>query len=173
MLIYNINFQKLKKNFFKIIIPFIIIIIIVLFIFALSKFITKANNSTSQTIEPTEILDSAFSNFLQDIHNNIDSYLGNHYKIIGFVYRMPDFTEKQFVLARKMIINNNDTNNAVIVGLLCESPEIINFENNAWIECTGEIIKGDYKGSMPVLKINKIDRISKPENEYINSPTVF
>ena len=127
----------------------------------------KTNNENNVT----EILDIGYSNFLQDIHKNISTYINKAYTITGFVYRMPDFTEKQFVLARTMIINHNKTDNAVVVGLLCESDEIINYKNNDWIKCTGTIIEGNYKGQMPVLIVNKIEKVEKPENDLIDPPT--
>ena len=42
---------------------------------------------------------------------------------------------------------NTENNQSVVVGLLCENKEIINFENDEWIEIVGEITKGKYHNS--------------------------
>ena len=34
----------------------------------------------------------------------------------------------------------------------------------------GEITKGDYHGEMPILKIDKIQRIEKPQDEFVYPP---
>ena len=59
---------------------------------------------------------------------------------------------------------------SVIVGFLCESEESKNFEDNTWVEITGKIVKGDYHGDMPIVKITKINTINKPNDEYVYPP---
>ena len=58
-----------------------------------------------------------------------------------YVFRVNDFKQNQFVTARDMIVSDNDYR---IVGFLCESDEIKNFENNSWIEIKGTIKLKDY-----------------------------
>ena len=43
----------------------------------------------------------------------------------------------------------------------------IELAENEWIEITGSIIKGDYNGEIPVIKINTITKIPAPANMYI------
>ena len=173
MHIYNFSVNKIKKNFLKFSIILISIFIIMLFIVSFSKLSNRtAEIKNHENIaDITEILDIGYSNFLQDVHQNLNNYIDKHYSICGFVYRMPDFTESQFVLARNMIINNNKTDNALVVGMLCESHEIVKYKNNDWIKCTGKIKEGNYKGKMPVLEVYKIEKIEKPENDLIKPPT--
>ena len=49
----------------------------------------------------------------------------------------------------------------LIVGFLCDYKDANFFENETWVEITGEITKGSYHGDMPIIKINKIDKIEK------------
>ena len=45
-----------------------------------------------------------------------------------------------------------------------------NYADNCWIEIIGEITKGNYHGEIPVLKITQIDKIAKPEEEFVYPP---
>ena len=59
---------------------------------------------------------------------------------------------------------------SVIVGFLCECENSKDFEDNAWVEITGEIFKGNYHGDMPIVKITQINRTNKPNDEYVYPP---
>lgn len=58
----------------------------------------------------------------------------------------------------------------VVVGFLCTSPETCNFSENDWIEIEGTITKGEYHGDMPIIEITSINKIDKPEDEYVYPP---
>lgn len=104
-----------------------------------------------------------FISFLEDSNNNIEKYVGKQINISGFVYRIPEFKENQFIIARTMIINSNEKDNAVIVGILAECENAKNFDDNTLITCTGEIKKGNIKskGEIPILKITNINNLKK------------
>ena len=87
---------------------------------------------------------------------------------LGYVYRMYDFKDTQFVLARDMLASPD--NESLIVGFLCDSKKTKNFENNTWVEIIGEITKGYYHGDIPVIKIKKIKQIDKPNENVIVYP---
>ena len=44
---------------------------------------------------------------------------------------------------------------------------VISLEENEWIEVTGRIIKGNYNGEIPVIKVETITKIPAPANMYI------
>ena len=44
------------------------------------------------------------------------------------------------------------------------------FENDTWINVTGEIVKGNYHGDMPIIKITNIEHTEKPSEEYVYPP---
>ena len=171
---FILNF-KLKKNFGKKLIVFLICFFcILLLFFCISKFKDKlfsSSDSTSpETIETsfTEIKTDNYTTFLKDSHENIDKYIGKQITLIGFVYRLPDFKEDQFVIARTMLVNNNSQ--AVIVGILSESKIANDFKNNTWVKCSGIIKKGYYNGDIPVLDISNITKIDPPEELFVNEP---
>ena len=125
-------------------------------------------NDDIKTAEIQELNVNNYTNVLKSVHENIDQYVGQKIKFSGFVYRMIDFTQTQFVLGRNMIISSDFQ--TVIVGFLCEYEEAIKYEDNAWIEIEGKITKGDYHGEMPILQIEKIQKIEKPSEEYVYPP---
>lgn len=74
----------------------------------------------------------------------------------GYVYRVYDLKDNQFILARDMIISSDFK--SVIVGFLCEYDKAKDFDNSTWIEISGEITKGIYHGDMPIVKVTEIKK---------------
>ena len=97
---------------------------------------------------------SNYTNILKTVHENLDSYIGEKICCIGYVYRMYDFQDTEFVIARDMIISSD--NKSVVVGFLCNCKDAKNIEENSWVEITGEIAKGNYHGDIPIIKIKNI-----------------
>lgn len=169
MFIYNFKFNS--SLIFKIvlgIIVFIVICMCIIVIFKICTNVTKSNNSiNSKTIiEPTN---KDYASILQAVHNNIDSYIGQKIKFSGFIYRVYDLTQEQFVLGRNMIISSDFQ--TVIVGFLVHYKDAIKFRDNIWVEIEATISKGTYHGSdMPILEVNNIKEIEKPSDEYVYPP---
>ena len=138
------------------------------------KVFSGANNSTRSNScvpknETFQISSKNYTNILKTVHENIDSYVGKKICFTGYVYRVLDLQDNQFVLARDMIINSSQQ--TVVVGFLCEYDDVKNFEDNTWVTVTGEIYKGDYHGDMPIIKITDIKSVDKPSSdEYVYPP---
>ena len=115
-----------------------------------------------------ELTVSNYTNVLKTVHDNIDDYVGMRVSFSGYIHRMVDFKDNQFVLARDMVISSDLQ--TVIVGFLCECDDIKQYADKTCIQIEGEIIKGDYHGDMPILKITKIQKIDKPSDEYVYPP---
>ena len=169
MFIYNfkVDGNKLGKIFLA------ILLIIVLIITGIVCYRILGNNffKTNDTIKINEVQELSVNNYtnvLKTVHDNIDNYIGQKIKFSGYVYRMVDFSKHQFVLARDMIISSDFQ--TVVVGFLCEYEDAIKYEDNCWIEIEGEITKGDYHGEMPIIQIEKIQKIEKPSEEYVYPP---
>lgn len=131
------------------------------------------NSSSSNSCIPqngvSQISAKNYTNILKTVHENIDSYIGKKICFTGYVYRVLDLEENQFVLARDMIINSNSQ--TVVVGFLCEYDLAKDFENDTWVTITGEITKGDYHGDMPIIKVTQITVVDKPTTEeYVYPP---
>ena len=109
-----------------------------------------------------------YTNVLQQVHNDIDTYVGQKIKFTGYVYRIYDFTDEQFVIARDMIVSSDFQ--TVVVGFLCHSTVAKNFENGCWVEIEGTITKGDYYGEMPIIEVEEIKQVDAPDEEYVYPP---
>ena len=114
------------------------------------------------------ITSSNFTNILKQIHDDIDTYVGQSINFTGYVYKLKDFSDTEFVLARDMLINSDSQ--SVVVGFLCNYEDAKNLKEGTWINITGQIIKGYYHDEIPVIDINKIEETSKPEEEYVYPP---
>lgn len=138
------------------------------------KVFSGANNSNkSNTCIPksgiSEISAKNYTNILKTVHENINDYIGKKICFTGYVYRVLDLQENQFVLARDMIINSSSQ--TVVVGFLCEYDNAKDFTDNTWVKIIGEIYKGNYHGDMPIIKITNIQSVDKPsQEEYVYPP---
>ena len=164
------NLKINKKKFVFLFTSLILILAILLMFLAFNKIFFNIPQSAISESNILTITSDNYTGFLKDCHESIDKYIGETIQITGYVYRMPDFNENQFVIARTMLINSN--NKAVVVGLLSESNKIENFNNSTWVTCTGTIKKGNYNGDMPVLEVISIQASEIPEDEFVYSPNV-
>ena len=160
-----------EKLVFKII--FIILTIIVLIIFGIGIYKIFFNKKTDNgsCINPSKInviSSSNYTNVLKAVHDNIDNYVGTKVRLTGFVYRLYDFTDNQFVIAREMIISADYQ--GVVVGFLCYLNEANKYKDGCWVEIEGTITKGDYHGKIPVIEIYKIKETKTPSDEYVYPP---
>lgn len=171
MFICNLKINSKKLG--KIVIIVAIVLALLALGFSIFKIYKESKKETPIADAQTtlEITSENYTTFLKDCHENIDNYVGTNIKIVGYIYRMPDFNENQFVLSRTMLML--DTNTAVVVGILSQSSNANSFQDGDWVSCTGTIIKGDYKGEMPVLEIKSIEKCEVPEGEYVLPPSGF
>lgn len=172
MYIYNIKINGGKV--LKIIIVLLSLFMLMVFLFSIYKiFYTSGKFFVKDKIEQDEIKEinaDEYTNILQAVHDDLESYVGLKIKFSGYVYRVLDFEENQFVLGRDMIINS-ENNQSVVVGFLCESKEIKKFENDEWIEIVGEITKGKYHNSeIPIIRVTEINKIDMPEKIFVLPP---
>lgn len=163
---FKINGNRLVKVSMTI---FCIIILIITFIvcykFIFSDFF---NTNKQETATIYELNTKNYTNVLQKVHNDIDTYIGQKIKFTGYVYRLYDFTSEQFVLARDMVVTSDFQ--TVVVGFLCHSVIASNFEEYTWVEIEGTITKGDYYGDMPIIEIEQINQVDEPTDEYVYPP---
>lgn len=120
------------------------------------------------SVEIAYLTDENYTNVLKEVHENLDTYIGQKICYTGYVYRVPDLAENQFILARDMQIKN--TNQTVIVGFLCSLENAEDFDTYSWIKITGTIEKGYYFGDIPCVQISEIEKTTQPENCVIPPP---
>ena len=154
MKIINVKFN------FKIFVIFICVIIVLLssiFLLRLFKDNTISMNSENYT------------SILKEVHDNTTVYLNKNINTTGYVFRADDFLDNQFVVARDMIVSEDDYR---IVGFLCECDNIKDFEDNVWVQVNGIIKLKDYHGPMPIIEVTEIKRITTPNDTFVYPPTI-
>lgn len=166
------NFKVNSKNILKICFVIAIIISIIFFIISTIRIFKASNVFTTNDKLPKKdiytITASNYTNVLKSVHENLSNYIGQKIEFEGYVYKVPDINTNQFILARDMIINSNLQ--TLVVGFLCEYKESVNLKEKTWIKITGEIQKGNYNGEIPIIKIISLEKINKPNDEYVYPP---
>lgn len=169
------NFKINGGRALKIII--LVLSLFMLFVFGISIykiFFTSGKFNVNDKLKAKDIteLDAKnYTNILQAVHDDIDSYEGMKIKFTGYVYRVFDFSDEQFVIARDMFINE-DKNQSVVVGFLCESKDVKEFKDGDWVEIIGTIEKGKYHNSeIPIIKITEIKGTIQPDMPYVMPPS--
>ncbi len=163
------NLKLNYKLLFKIL--FVIIFIVVIVVAGISCYKIFKFSNVDACLPKSEIANISsdnYTNVLKSVHDNLDDYIGQKISFTGYVYRVYDFSENQFVLARNMIISSD--NQTVVVGFLCDYKNANEFSDNTWVNITGTIVKGDYHGEIPVIDITNMTKCEKPANEFVNPP---
>ena len=169
MFIYNVSLSKTK--IVKILFAIIALVLICFFGFTSYRIFkegTARNNACQPSSDIINIEPSNYTNVLKTVHDNLNSYLGKKIKFSGYIYRVPDFKDTQFVLARDMIISSDLK--TLVVGFLCDCPDAKKFDTNTWVEISGTIKKGSYHEEIPVISITEIKQITKPSECYVYPP---
>ena len=118
--------------------------------------------------EIANLTDENYANILKAVHEDLDTYIGQKICYTGYVYRVADLKENEFVLARDMKLENS--NQTVVVGFLCSIANACDFETYSWVKITGTIEKGYYFGDIPCINISQIEKAEAPQNPIIPSP---
>ncbi len=166
MFVYNIKISsgKIFKLFLFLII-FVIVITAAVYIYR--NFFANLNIE-SHSDDVYNITSSNYTNILKAVHENLDNYVGQKISFSGYVYRIYDFQDNEFVLARDMVISSDFQ--TLVVGFLCRSDDSSQFEDGSWVNIVGEIKKGYYHGDIPIIDISHIEGISKPTDVYVYPP---
>lgn len=170
MFIFNLKLNGNKT--IKILMTVLCIIILLITFYICYNLLTNNYFQTNDEYISSDVVyelnTKNYTNVLQNVHNDIDKYVGQKIKFTGYIYRLYDFTDEQFVLARDMIVTSDFQ--TVVVGFLCHSAIASNFEDNTWVEIEGVITKGDYYGPMPIIEIENIQKTEEPTDEYVYPP---
>lgn len=163
------NFKVSPKKFLTVFMIIIIILAITIFTLSVNSIFNGVKESKSNKPSNLVELDSTnYTSFLKECHENIDNYLGYNIRVTGYVYRIPDFEENQFVLARTMLYDSN--HQAVVVGIMCDCNSSKDYEDYSWVTIEGTIAKGNYHGDIPIVQVSTISRSKMPPNEFVYEP---
>lgn len=136
--------------------------------FSSGKFII---NDKINTTEITKIQPENYTNILKAVHDDPDSYIGIKINFTGYIYRVIDFKDEQFVLARNMFVNESKTQ-SVVVGFLCEFKNASNIPDGTWVNVVGIIEMGKYHNEqIPFIKVIEIEETTEPENSFVMPPS--
>ena len=172
MFVYNISLNKttMVKVFFVI----VAILLVLLFcnltykIFMKSIDTREMVNDAVPNPDTIELTSQNYTNFLKTIHDNKENYFGKKIKLSGYVYKLPDFKENEFVIARDMVISSDLQ--TLVVGFLCTSNEAKDYPPNTWIEITGKIVKGNFYEEIPIIETETITKTEKPKDAFVYPP---
>ena len=165
MFVYNVKFSS--RRFFKLVVALMVIAALILTGIAIYK--TFGNKNVSNTSDDVYTIDSNnYTNVLKAVHEKLDDYIGQKISFSGYIYRVYDLADNQFVLARDMIIDSD--NNSLVVGFLCQSDESKNIQDGTWVNIVGEVQKGYYHGDIPIIIVNQIVEIPKPADTNVYPP---
>ena len=170
MFIYNV---KLNKTFIlKVFMIIAIIVVCSLFLVGAYRILGSKEYETSKYVLDENgvisITNANYTNILQSVSDDLESYIGKKICYSGYVYRLIDFEDTQFVLARNMVVSSDYE--ALVVGFLCDYLNAKNYKDNTWVEITGTIERGEYHGEIPIIKVIDIKQIDAPEDEYVYPP---
>ena len=119
------NFKVNKKKIVKFFILLASIIVLIMLAVIISKVfnevqeIENENNIVSDTIPSPDIAELTAENYtdiLKEVHEDLETYIGQKISFTGYVYRVDDLEEDEFILARDMVINSK--NQTVVVRFL-------------------------------------------------------
>lgn len=112
------------------------------------------------------IKEVGFMELLTAIDLYIDNFVGKTMQISGFVYREPDMPPNQFVVSR--LAMQCCSADAFPYGMLVESDQAKNFDNDTWVNITGIIGKTTYnENEIMKLDAERIETIEAPDTPYV------
>lgn len=151
---------------------FIVLSLVVVFFIILYSiyviFFKKSQTCDSYKNNIIDLNESNYTNILKAANENIDSYIGVRVRVIGYVYRLIDFNESQFVVARDMKLNKSSQ--SLIVGFLCESKNASNYPDGTWVEVIGKIKRGKLNEELAILDVISIKPVTKPNQIFVSPP---
>ena len=118
---FKVNKKKIIKFFILIasIIVLIMLAVIVSKVFSEVQEVENENLIVSDTIpspDVAELTSENYTDILKEVHEDLETYIGQKISFTGYVYRVDDLEEDEFILARDMIINSK--NQTVVVRFL-------------------------------------------------------
>ena len=174
---YIFNLKNICKSVIKAIVLLTLLILLFTFVFNTYKYLSSKakvekfieENSCNPNNSIAVIKPENYTNVLKQVHEDLHTYIGQRISFDGYIYKIQSFNDNQFVLARDMDIGNNQK---LIVGFLCESNKINNFNEYDWVTIAGEITEGNYNNSkIPIIKITEINLSNPPDNKLVPMPS--
>lgn len=124
-----------------------------------------ANNLTFEG-NTIAINDDNFLSWNNELYMNIDDYIDNNIEMKGFVLKDNRFKQNEFVSARLLMVCC--AADMQPVGILCRYDKASELETDSWIKVYGTLKSDMVDGEkVPVIEVKNIEKIEKPENEFL------
>jgi putative membrane protein len=96
----------------------------------------------------------------------LSTFVGQEARVIGFVYRDERFTADTFMIGRFVL--SCCVADAAPIGLVVQTADAAQFQNDQWVDVTGHFILGTFAGvEMPVLLTDTIIETEPPAQPYL------
>lgn len=110
--------------------------------------------------------DKVFLDGLTTMELYAKEFAGKEIETLGFVYRQPDFTAQQFVVARFSV--SCCTADANVFGVLVENEQASKWAKDSWVKVRGKLEARSVDGyDMLVLRASKIEQVKAPKDPYV------
>ncbi|MCM3142090.1 TIGR03943 family protein [Brevibacillus sp. MER 51] len=113
-----------------------------------------------------ELNDKVFLDGLTTMELYAKEFAGKELETMGFVYRQPDFTKQQFVVARFSV--TCCTADSSVYGVLVEKEDANKWKKDSWVKVRGKLELRQVDGyDMLVLKASQVEAVSAPKDPYV------
>ncbi|MFF0830386.1 TIGR03943 family putative permease subunit [Brevibacillus sp. NPDC003359] len=113
-----------------------------------------------------ELNDKVFLDGLTTMELYAKEFAGKELETMGFVYRQPDFTKQQFVVARFSV--TCCTADSSVYGVLVEKEDANKWAKDSWVKVRGKLELRQVDGyDMLVLKASQVETVSAPKDPYV------
>lgn len=103
---------------------------------------------------------------LDEILGNPDKYEGEEIDITGFVYKVKDLKQNQFIIGRYMMVCC--AADMQIAGIRCNINNLGTYDNDTWVKVRGKIKKDVYEGQVdPLIEVEHIEIDLNPDTSYV------
>ncbi|MGF9907749.1 TIGR03943 family putative permease subunit [Brevibacillus porteri] len=110
--------------------------------------------------------DKVFLDGLTTMELYAKEFAGKELETMGFVYRQPDFTKQQFVVARFSV--TCCTADSSVYGVLVEKEDANKWAKDSWVKVRGKLELRQVDGyDMLVLKASQVEAVSAPKDPYV------
>lgn len=113
-----------------------------------------------------DLSEKVFLDGLTTMELHAKEFAGKELETLGFVYKQPEFTKEQFVVARFSV--SCCTADASVFGILVENEQASKWARDSWVKVRGKLELRTVDGyDMLVLKANRIEPVQAPKDPYV------
>jgi uncharacterized repeat protein (TIGR03943 family) len=98
--------------------------------------------------------------------NNPASFNGQPVDVVGFIYREPDMSADQFMLARFTV--SCCVADAFAIGLPIQLEGAGQYATGTWVRLRGTLEAGEFRGqAMPIVRPQQVEEVPQPDSPYL------